>query len=93
MRRQTAGAASLLFFVALFRCSFFFSSLTWPPRIAVVYNASNNELERTKTLVKNAIIVIDATPFKQWCVGRVMERRSPEKEKILCVPLLPVPQV
>eukprot|EP00298_Acanthocystis_sp_HF-20_P010640 c18962_g1_i1.p1 GENE.c18962_g1_i1~~c18962_g1_i1.p1 ORF type:complete len:220 (-),score=-70.68 c18962_g1_i1:104-763(-) len=32
----------------------------------VVYNASNNELVRTKTLVKNSIIVIDATPFKQW---------------------------
>eukprot|EP01036_Dinobryon_divergens_P022228 gene22228-30469_t len=32
----------------------------------VVYNASNNELVRTKTLVKNAIIQIDATPFKQW---------------------------
>lgn len=34
--------------------------------IDVVYNASNNELERTKTLVKNAIVVIDATPFRQW---------------------------
>jgi hypothetical protein len=32
----------------------------------VVYNASNNELVRTKTLVKNAIIQVDATPFKQW---------------------------
>ena len=32
----------------------------------VVYNATNNELVRTKTLVKNAIIQIDATPFKQW---------------------------
>jgi len=32
----------------------------------VVYNASNNELVRTKTLVKGAIIQIDATPFKQW---------------------------
>jgi len=32
----------------------------------VVYNASNNELVRTKTLVKNCIIKIDATPFKQW---------------------------
>jgi hypothetical protein len=31
-----------------------------------VYNASNNELVRTKTLVKNAIVVIDATPFRQW---------------------------
>ena len=27
----------------------------------VVYNASNNELVRTKTLVKNAIVSIDAT--------------------------------
>jgi small subunit ribosomal protein S8e len=34
--------------------------------IDVVYNASNNELVRTKTLVKNCIITIDATPFKQW---------------------------
>ena len=34
--------------------------------IDVVYNASNNELVRTKTLVKNAIIQVDATPFKQW---------------------------
>merc|ERR1711976_96994 len=34
--------------------------------IDVVYNACNNELVRTKTLVKNAIVVIDATPFRQW---------------------------
>lgn len=34
--------------------------------IDVVYNASNNELVRTKTLVKNAIVVVDATPFRQW---------------------------
>merc|ERR1711998_354454 len=32
----------------------------------VVYNASNNELVRTKTLVKNAIVQIDATPYRQW---------------------------
>jgi small subunit ribosomal protein S8e len=32
----------------------------------VSYNASNNELVRTKTLVKGAIIVIDAHPFKTW---------------------------
>lgn len=31
-----------------------------------VYNATNNELVRTKTLVKNAIIFIDATPFRNW---------------------------
>lgn len=32
----------------------------------MVYNASNNELVRTNTLVKNTIVVIDAAPFKQW---------------------------
>merc|ERR1712032_1171501 len=32
----------------------------------VTYNASSNELVRTKTLVKNAIVQIDAQPFKQW---------------------------
>eukprot|EP00591_Stephanopyxis_turris_P007394 CAMPEP_0195508166 /NCGR_PEP_ID=MMETSP0794_2-20130614/1459_1 /TAXON_ID=515487 /ORGANISM="Stephanopyxis turris, Strain CCMP 815" /LENGTH=200 /DNA_ID=CAMNT_0040635065 /DNA_START=77 /DNA_END=679 /DNA_ORIENTATION=- len=30
----------------------------------VVYNASNNELVRTKSLVKGCIVQIDATPFK-----------------------------
>lgn len=34
--------------------------------IGVVYNASNNELVRTNTLVKNAIVQIDAAPFRQW---------------------------
>ncbi|KAF0990030.1 hypothetical protein HZS_7580, partial [Henneguya salminicola] len=32
----------------------------------VIYNATNNELVRTKTLVKNCILQIDATPFKNW---------------------------
>jgi small subunit ribosomal protein S8e len=32
----------------------------------VSYNASNNELVRTKTLVKGAIVVIDAHPFKAY---------------------------
>ena len=34
--------------------------------IGVVYNASNNELVRTNTLVKGAVIQIDAHPFRQW---------------------------
>ncbi|XP_040191502.1 40S ribosomal protein S8-like [Rana temporaria] len=34
--------------------------------IDVVYNASNNELVRTKTLVKNCILLIDSTPYRQW---------------------------
>ena len=32
----------------------------------VMYNATNNELVRTKTLVKNAIVSIDAAPFRLW---------------------------
>lgn len=34
--------------------------------LEVVYNASNNELVRTNTLVKGAIVSVDATPFRQW---------------------------
>ncbi|OQR79300.1 40S ribosomal protein S8-like [Tropilaelaps mercedesae] len=34
--------------------------------IDVIYNASNNELVRTKTLVKNAIVLVDASPFRLW---------------------------
>merc|ERR1719386_327972 len=34
----------------------------------VVYNASDNDLVRTKTLVKNAIVQIDATPFKLYYI-------------------------
>jgi len=32
----------------------------------VVYNATNNELVRTKTIVKNCIVAIDSNPFRQW---------------------------
>lgn len=42
-------------------------SITQPTRILdVVYNATSNELVRTKTLVKNAIVAVDAAPFKAW---------------------------
>merc|ERR1711971_795953 len=51
----------------------------------VVYNASNNELVRTKTLVKNAIVQVDATPFRQWyeahygvLVGKKRKKESAE---------------
>merc|ERR1719488_417022 len=54
----------------------------------VVYNASNNELVRTKTLVKNAIVQIDATPFRQWyeahygtAVGKKAKKEAEEKKK------------
>ena len=45
-----------------------------------VYNASNNELVRTNTLVKSAIIQVDATPFRQWYEAHVSDlsyRSSP----------------
>lgn len=59
--------------------------------IDVVYNSSNNELVRTKTLVKNAIVVIDGTPFRQWYeshyilpLGRKREAKlSPEETEVL----------
>eukprot|EP01061_Rhynchopus_euleeides_P028263 TRINITY_DN45_c0_g1_i1.p2 TRINITY_DN45_c0_g1~~TRINITY_DN45_c0_g1_i1.p2 ORF type:complete len:205 (+),score=85.79 TRINITY_DN45_c0_g1_i1:93-707(+) len=34
--------------------------------IDVVYNATSNEMIRTKTLVKGAIVQIDSSPFRQW---------------------------
>merc|ERR1712187_1017339 len=54
----------------------------------VVYNASNNELVRTQTLVKNAIIQVDAAPFKQWytqhygvTIGKKKNAPKDEKEE------------
>merc|ERR1712166_1226675 len=49
-------------------------NLAWPTEsvtkrtrvLNVVYNASNNELLRTNTLVKGCIIEIDSTPYRQW---------------------------
>jgi len=34
--------------------------------IGVVYHPSNNELVRTNTLTKAAVVQIDATPFRTW---------------------------
>jgi len=34
--------------------------------LTVVYNSTSNELVRTNTLVKGAIVQIDSSPFKQW---------------------------
>lgn len=55
----------------------------------VVYNASNNELVRTKTLVKNAIVQVDAHAFKQWYyqhykveLGRKDKKRKSEESQL-----------
>jgi ribosomal protein eS8 len=47
----------------------------------VVYNASNNELVRTKTLVKNAVVMIDSTPFKTWMEAHYHTPKTAEKGK------------
>eukprot|EP00275_Glaucocystis_incrassata_P001957 EC124413.1.p3 GENE.EC124413.1~~EC124413.1.p3 ORF type:complete len:112 (+),score=39.60 EC124413.1:237-572(+) len=50
----------------------------------VVYNASNNELVRTKTLVKSAIIRVDSTPFRQWYeqhYGVVLGKKKKKTQK------------
>lgn len=54
--------------------------------IDVVYNASNNELVRTKTLVKNAIVVVDATPFRQWYESHYLLPLGRKKgAKLVCI--------
>merc|ERR1712134_76082 len=52
--------------------------------IDVVYNATNNELVRTKTLVKNCIVKIDATSFRQWYLKHYdveLKKKVEEAEK------------
>jgi len=47
----------------------------------VVYNSSNNELVRTKTLVKNTIVQVDAAPFKAWYATHYGISLSKRKKK------------
>lgn len=54
--------------------------------IGVVYNASNNELVRTNTLVKGCVIQVDATPFRQWYeahYGQPVTRRGKVRWRVL----------
>lgn len=54
--------------------------------IDTVYNATNNELVRTKTLVKNAVVKIDATPFRTWYLTHydieLNKKKIEESEKL-----------
>lgn len=43
--------------------------------VDVVYNATNNELVRTKTLVKGAIVAVDPTPFKYFWTIHYNEKK------------------
>jgi small subunit ribosomal protein S8e len=52
----------------------------------VVYNATNNELVRTQTLVKGAIVAVDPLPFKYyWSIHY-------EEKKVNKLPEIPVPE-
>jgi len=47
----------------------------------VVYNATNNELVRTKTLVKNSLVQVDATPFKKFYLEHYDVELGKKKQK------------
>merc|ERR1711900_58375 len=56
--------------------------------IVVAYHPSNNELVRTNTLTRSAIVQIDAAPFRQWyeahygsSLGRRRQAKAGEKEE------------
>jgi len=49
--------------------------------VSVVYNSSNNELVRTNTLVKGAVVQIDATPFRQWYEAHYAQPLGRKKAK------------
>lgn len=59
--------------------------------LEVVYNATNNEYVRTKTLTKNTIVTVDPTPFKYYWyihytdvkISRLPEITDPNRKKKL----------
>lgn len=57
--------------------------------IGVAFHPSNNELVRTNTLTKSAVVQIDASPFRQWYeahygqnLGRRRQQKTEEKEEV-----------
>ncbi len=51
--------------------------------IGVVFHPSNNELVRTNTLTKAAVVQIDASPFRQWYeahYGQSLGRRRQQQQ-------------
>ena len=50
--------------------------------IVVAFHPSNNELVRTNTLTRSAVVQIDAAPFRQWYeahYGQKLGRRRQQK--------------
>lgn len=57
--------------------------------IVVAFHPSNNELVRTNTLTKSAVVQIDAAPFRQWYeahygsqLGRRRQVKGQEAEEV-----------
>ncbi|KAI5294936.1 ribosomal protein S8A [Ascosphaera acerosa] len=57
--------------------------------IMVSYHPSNNELVRTNTLTKSAVVQIDAAPFRQWyeahygqAIGRKRHQKAAETTEV-----------
>ncbi|KAK5112041.1 ribosomal protein S8A [Meristemomyces frigidus] len=57
--------------------------------IAVAFHPSNNELVRTNTLTKAAVVQVDAAPFRQWyeahygaSLGRRRQAKGQEAEEV-----------
>ena len=51
--------------------------------IAVAFHPSNNELVRTNTLTKSAVVQVDAAPFRQWYeahYGQSLGRRRQQQQ-------------
>lgn len=51
--------------------------------ISVSFHPSNNELVRTNTLTKSAVVQVDAAPFRQWWeahYGQSLGRRRQQKQ-------------
>lgn len=49
--------------------------------IAVAFHPSNNELVRTNTLTKSAVVQVDATPFRDWYKNHYGQALSKKKAK------------
>eukprot|EP01064_Diplonema_japonicum_P025120 TRINITY_DN3609_c0_g2_i1.p1 TRINITY_DN3609_c0_g2~~TRINITY_DN3609_c0_g2_i1.p1 ORF type:complete len:214 (+),score=56.06 TRINITY_DN3609_c0_g2_i1:50-643(+) len=49
----------------------------------VVFNATSNELIRTKSLVKSAILEIDGSPFRNWYYKRYGVKIAPRDKTIV----------
>ena len=53
--------------------------------IAVAFHPSNNELIRTNTLTKAAVVQVDANPFRQWYeahYGQLLGRRRQQQRGV-----------